>query len=787
MSHRRSRQAAIFASLSVATAATAVTIALPANATAGAPRLAAAASTAAPISGTSVPGPGLSVNTTVATKPISPDIYGMNFADEALAQELRLPLRRWGGNATTRYNYLNDTSNRASDWYFENIAGTADPATLPAGSDVNAFVDQDKRTGTKSLLTVPLIGWVPKSRAGDCGFSVAKYGPQQQTDQWRPDCGNGVKPDGTNITGNDPRDTSVAAGADYVGDWVTYLKGRYGSLYYNLDNEPDIWHATHRDVHPDGASYDELRDRTIDIAGAVKAADANAKTLGPAGWGWNSLTMSGKDQQTCSIQGGSCWSNPPDRNAHGGTDFGAWYLQQLKAYDDAHGTRLLDYYDNHWYPQGTGVAFGNANDPATNALRLRSTRNLWDPTYVDESWINTQTQLIPRMKALVSANYPGTKTAITEYNWGALDSVNGALAQADVLGIFGREGLDLATLWSPPTSQQPGAYAFRMFLNFDGRGARVGSQSVRATSSDQDKLAIYATRDATGPLKLVIINKTNENLSSSVGFTGGASALSAQVYRYSAANPTAIVRGADLPVAVAPVCVGCTPYSSMSGIWPANSISTVVLGNADGTPPTSPGPPTVTNINPHGFTVTWGPATDNYGVAGYLVQLGKQGMGTIATVNVTSGLTHTFDDLEPGAGYTVAVAAYDAAGNTSNYIAHGIIYFLPTAGPPTSAPPPTCVVTYKILAQWPGGFQAEVTVRNAGQSSYTGWSVDWTFANGQQVTQLWNGTVSQAGAAVKVRNVAWNGQLAPGGSRTFGFLGSWTGTNAAPTPTCAGS
>ncbi len=182
-----------------------------------------------------------------------------------------------------------------------------------------------------------------------------------------------------------------------------------------------------------------MRDQTYAIASAVKAADAGAQTLGPVGWGFQSLTMSGLDKQTCDAEGGDCWSNPPDRAAHGGTPFAAWYLQQMKAYEKEHGTRILDYFDEHLYPQQSGVAFGEVGDAATQELRLRSTRQLWDPAYTDESWINQPIQYIPRMRQLVDENYPGTKLAITEYNWGALNHINGALAQADVLGIFGRE------------------------------------------------------------------------------------------------------------------------------------------------------------------------------------------------------------------------------------------------------------------------------------------------------------------------------------------------------------
>ncbi|MEU9004111.1 glycoside hydrolase family 44 protein, partial [Streptomyces sp. NPDC048551] len=280
-------------------------------------------------------GPAITVDATSGQHTIDPHIYGMNFPDEALAKELRLPLGRWGGNATSRYNYKLDAYNAGSDWYFEDLHYNNDTASLPAGSQANKFVEQNRRTGTDTLMTVPMIGWTAAGRDSGCGFSVAKYGSQQDTDaQWRPDCGNGRKPDGSLITGNAPAETSTPAGPDFVKGWVQYLKGTYGTAnrggvrFYNLDNEPDLWFGTHRDVHPAGPSYEELRDSTYAIAAAVKDADPAAQTLGPVGWGFNSLIYSGLDQQVCGQQGGSCWSNPPDAAAHGGVQFAPWYLQK---------------------------------------------------------------------------------------------------------------------------------------------------------------------------------------------------------------------------------------------------------------------------------------------------------------------------------------------------------------------------------------------------------------------------------------------------------------------------
>jgi hypothetical protein len=141
------------------------------------------------------------------------------------------------------------------------------------------------------------------------------------------------------------------------------------------------------------------------------------------------------------------------------------------------------------------------------------------------------------MKAWVQANYPGTKLAITEYNFGAPEHINGALTQADVLGIFGREGLDLATLWSPPAATQPTAFAFRLYRNYDGAGAKFGETSVAAASSAQSQLAVYAAEEAaTGALTLMVINKTPGALSAPLALSHYTPTGMLQGWRYSAAQ-----------------------------------------------------------------------------------------------------------------------------------------------------------------------------------------------------------------------------------------------------------
>ena len=109
----------------------------------------------------------------------------------------------------------------------------------------------------------------------------------------------------------------------------------------------------------------------------------------------------------------------------------------------------------------------------------------------------------------------------------------------------------------------------------------------------------------------------------------------------------------------------------------------------------------------------------------------------------------------------------------------------PSGTPSASPSAGACTAAYSITSQWQGGFQGQVTVTNTGNAPTHGWTVRLTFANGQTITQWWNGTLAQSGAAVTVTNLSYNGSLGSGASTTFGFLANWTGTNSAPAATCS--
>ncbi len=106
----------------------------------------------------------------------------------------------------------------------------------------------------------------------------------------------------------------------------------------------------------------------------------------------------------------------------------------------------------------------------------------------------------------------------------------------------------------------------------------------------------------------------------------------------------------------------------------------------------------------------------------------------------------------------------------------------PTPAPTTTATPgASCSVHYTVTSQWQGGFGGSIVIPNTGTTTLSGWSLAFSFANGQVITQLWNGSYTQSGGAVTVTNLSYNGTLAPGATVNPGFNASWNGTNTNPT------
>ena len=479
---------------------------------------------------------------------ISPLIYGVAFASSNELAGLNFTLNRSGGNAETRYNWQLNAHNHGADWYFESIA---DDGSTDAGSTADAFVADSKNGGAQAMITLPMIGWMPKLDSGRgklASYSIAKYGPQTDSDSsWMPDAGNGISvTNDTAITWNDRTDANFQTNSAFQLGYVRHLINRWGAStnggvrYYFMDNEHSIWYSTHQDVHPVGPTMQEIRDKILDYAGMVKTNDPGALVLGPEEWGWTGYFYSGYDMQN---------SGNTDRTANGGWDYMPWLLNQLHQHDTNAGTRLLDYFTLHCYPQGG--EFGTSVTTTMQLLRNESTRQFWDTNYMDQSWIGQQAtnnilMLIPRMKNWVAAYYPGTKTGITEYNWGAESHINGATAQADILGIFGREGLDLATRWTTPATNTPVYNAMKLYRNYDGAKSAFGDVSVSAAAPAPDSLSAFAAiRTNDSALTVMVVNKTLTNFTPlTLTVTHFAGSGTAQAWQLTSSN--VITRLADV-------------------------------------------------------------------------------------------------------------------------------------------------------------------------------------------------------------------------------------------------
>jgi PKD repeat protein len=491
------------------------------------------------------------------------------------------------------------------------------------------------------MLTVPTIGWVARlgsNRAKLASFSIAKYGAQTGNDaQWFPDAGNGVlKSNGQNVAGNDPNDANVISDSVFQQGWMQHLVSKWGTAaaggvgFYILDNEPSIWFSTHRDVFPTGPTMEDVRNRILDYAAAIKAADPSAVVVGPEEWGWSGYLYSGYDQQYGSLHG---WSSLPDRIAHGNQDYLPWLLGQLHQNELSTGKRLLDVFSVHYYPQGG--EFGNDVSTATQLLRNKSTRSLWDPNYVDQSWINDKVDLIPRIKGWVASYSPGLKTAITEYNWGAEADLNGATAQADIFGIFGREGLDYAARWTTPDPSTPTYKAMKLYRNYDGNKSTFGDTSVSAAGPNPDNVASFAAvRSSDGALTVIVVNKyLSGNTPVTVNLANFSASGPAQVWQLAAAN--AITRLSDVAIA----------GSALSATLPAKSVTLfVVPAGAANAPPVAVAAATPTSgIAPVTVAFDGSASHDSDGsIASWTWAFGDGGTGSGATTSHTYSAVGTY-------------------------------------------------------------------------------------------------------------------------------------------------
>lgn len=489
------------------------------------------------------------VTTNQGRHAISSLIYGINGATDIAGN--RQTVVRMGGNRWTAYNWENNASNAGSDWCFQND-GFLSGSNVP-GDAVKGTIDTAKANGAAVIVTVPIVDYVAADKNGGC--DVRNSGANYLQTRFKQN--KALKPTALSTT---PNATDAAVYQDEYVHWLESTEGD-ADLLYSLDNEPDLWSATHAEVHPDPVTYAELAQRNIDYAKAVKRVAPTAKVLGPVNYGFYGFEA---------LQGA------PDAAANG--NFVENYLARMKTADTANGGRLIDYLDLHWYPEATGGGVritGAETTAAVVAARVQAPRSLWDPTYSESSWITTDygygpIRLIGRMKEKIATNYPGTGLAFTEWNFGGGDHISGAVASADVLGIFGREGVGVATMW-PLNGNDSFTYAaFRAFRNFDGAGGHFGDTGVSATTSDAATGSVYASVDSANPNRVVVVMINKATTAKKAGLTVAHNQQfgHADVYRITAAG------GANVVAAPQQTAVATNAFNYT---MPAMSVSVAVL------------------------------------------------------------------------------------------------------------------------------------------------------------------------------------------------------------------
>jgi len=515
------------------------------------------------------------IDSTQDVHAISRFIYGMNGWDAVRPKNLTLS--RSGGNRMTAYNWETNASNAGSDYFNENDAFLGGGNT-PNGAVAPGIVAA-RNAGAGIVVTMPTIGHVSADKSSTDKQDV------------------NVTPDYINVRFHQSLPRKGAAftltpdTADhfvYQDEYINFLDKTYvgaftattNPIMIDLDNEVDLWAYTHARLRGDATSpvtsqagtkisYAEVVQLSVDYASAAKDVNPAVQILGPVNYGWGGYV---------DLQGA------PDA---GGRDFLSFYLQQMSAAGNTAGHRLLDALDVHWYPEARGVCVGNPMDgcritdnnteTGVVAARMAAPRSLWDSTYRESSWIQQSLgngqgiNLLPRLMSKITANYPGTKLAMTEYNYGGANHISGAIAEADVLGIFGREGLYAATMWPLESNNSFIFGGFESFRNYDGANGSFGDTSIRATNSDSVNTSVYASVDTGNAARMVVvaINKTGGTLTAGIAVTHPTQFHTAQVYTVTSASPV----GAPVPQP----SINISQANAFQYSMPANSVTTLVL------------------------------------------------------------------------------------------------------------------------------------------------------------------------------------------------------------------
>lgn len=437
--------------------------------------------------------------------PISPYVYGSNEVgtmdggrpSAELDRLAGVTARRFGGNLATTYNWTTNAQNAGKDYRHANVdilSGSigVPPSLRDRPGAVIAHTHQNSLAmGSVTIVTLPLAGYVAADQAGE--VTAAETAPSRRfvPVRWA-----------SETRASDPIDRGVAD----IPHLLRRLVERFGPAGsptgirgYALDNEPGLWSQTHPRIVPRPARIADLLARSIAAARAIKAVDPGAWVIGPASWGATEMAT---------FQNAPDW---PDFRRHG--SFLAAYLDAFRRASEESGYRLLDALDVHWYPFSQRGSLFRTEDAALAAELLDAPRSLDELGFREDSWVASALPvsdegglalpILPSLARLAAQSFPGTRIAVSEYNYGGAGQLASGLALADALGRLGRSGALLAAHWG--TLEGWLGEAFRLYRAEGG----FGTQALAVRVSDPGLVSAFAAATPGTPgLQVVAINKS---------------------------------------------------------------------------------------------------------------------------------------------------------------------------------------------------------------------------------------------------------------------------------------
>jgi len=501
------------------------------------------------------------------SKPISPWIYGTNFYSGNTSPQPNFTFDRDGGNRWTAYNWETNASNAGSDYFYQSDAYLSS-SNVPAEA-VRSFIAGDQTAGLASLVTFQLQGYVSADESGP----VPR--PFPNLTRFKPVVAKKSAVSNASFT-FDPAKFDANVYMDefaWALDQKFSTQGIFGAspahpTFISLDNEPDLWYATHEEVQgPTNISSDNFVTKTGTLAKALKDQFSSLVIFGPVNYGFNGIYSWQGDPSLSPTPNGANW-------------FADKYLMGIKTASTAYGKPVVDVYDFHWYSEARGdnvrVTDMNGTSLTDNQVQaiVESPRSLWDPTYTETSWITGvlggPIYILARLQAKIAAENPGMKIAITEYENGGWNHIAGTIAQADNLGIFGAQGVFAANFWPPGGTYSYALAGFRAFRGFDGASASFGDLSLQATSSSVKDVVVYASLDSATPGRVVFVAINRSNVAKVTAISGQSVSGTAHLYQMTAA--TAQGQNPVRPVALGPMSVS---GSSLTITLPALSVTTI--------------------------------------------------------------------------------------------------------------------------------------------------------------------------------------------------------------------